>query len=110
MLGGLILRWIAIITLDRSFSSHIEIMEDHQLVTGGLYRYIRHPAYTGMILFFFGWGLTFETWIGLLALFLLPLGALLYRIRIEENILKLHFGEIYHEYARKTRTLIPFLF
>jgi protein-S-isoprenylcysteine O-methyltransferase Ste14 len=110
MLGGLILRWIAIITLGRSFSSNIQILDEHQLVRKCLYRYIRHPAYTGMVIFLFGWGLTFENWIGLLSMFLFPLGALLYRIRIEENLLKSHFGEIYNEYVRKTRALIPFVF
>ena len=110
MFGGLILRWTAILTLGRSFSHRIEIYDDQKFVRKGPYRYIRHPAYTGLVLFFIGWGITFENWISILAMFLLPLVALIYRVRIEEKLLRKHFGAVYDEYKGSTHALIPFVY
>ncbi|MEO7723399.1 MAG: isoprenylcysteine carboxylmethyltransferase family protein, partial [Chthoniobacterales bacterium] len=41
---GLIIRWIAIIYLGRFFTVNVAIAEDHELITTGPYRYVRHPS------------------------------------------------------------------
>ncbi len=41
---GLIVRWAAIIYLGRFFTVNVAIAEDHQLITTGPYRFVRHPV------------------------------------------------------------------
>ena len=85
----------------------ITIREDHQLVRGGPYRWLRHPSYTGGFLTAIGLPLALGTPVG----FVVTLGACLiayvYRIRIEEAALISKFGASYQEYSRRTWRLIP---
>ena len=59
---GLIVRWVAIIHLGRFFTVNVAIAHDHQLITTGPYRYVRHPSYTGTLLIFLGFGLCMLTY------------------------------------------------
>jgi protein-S-isoprenylcysteine O-methyltransferase Ste14 len=52
-------------------------------------------------------GLILGNWVSLLALVVLPLGGILYRIHIEERALVRHFGAAYQEYAGRTKRLLP---
>ena len=42
--AGIVLRWRAIATLGRYFTGKVQILKEHRLVRGGVYRYVRHPA------------------------------------------------------------------
>ncbi len=66
---GLALRWISILQLKKYFTVTVTISEDHQLIREGLYKYIRHPSYTGSLLSFFGLGIAFNNWLSLLIIF-----------------------------------------
>jgi protein-S-isoprenylcysteine O-methyltransferase len=107
MLLGTALRWTAIRTLRNYFTVNVTILENHQIVRRGLYRYLRHPSYTGLLLRYFGFGLGLGNWLSVIFIFVPLLGAVLYRIRIEENALRQAFGRQYEEYARDTARLIP---
>jgi protein-S-isoprenylcysteine O-methyltransferase len=107
MLCGTGLRWAAIRTLKRYFTVTVTILENHQVVRDGLYGRLRHPSYTGLLLRYFGFGLSFSNWISLSLIFLPMLGAVFYRIRVEEAALEEAFGGEYAEYARTTKRLIP---
>jgi methanethiol S-methyltransferase len=75
-----------------------------KLVTGGLYRYVRHPIYTASLIFI--WLLPVLTW-NLLALLI---GFSLYFIigaLFEERKLLREFGDAYAEYHNRTPMLIP---
>lgn len=78
------------------------------LVTTGLYRAMRHPQYTGIFLFTFGWVLH---WPSVLTLVLWPvlLAAYAWLARYEERQALEEFGEAYAEYAARTARFIPFL-
>ena len=104
---GLIVRWISILTLRKYFTVDVSIAHDHRLVTRGIYRLIRHPAYTGSLLSFLGLGLVFSSWVTLIVIFVPMLLAFLYRIRVEEETLVEHFGDEYVQYCRSTKRLIP---
>jgi protein-S-isoprenylcysteine O-methyltransferase Ste14 len=54
-----------------------------------------------------GIGLALGNWLSVLALFGIPLLALLYRISVEEKTLLEHYGEEYREYRERTKRLIP---
>ena len=54
LLSGLTIRWSSIVTLGRLFTVDVAIRQDHALVQHGLYRLVRHPSYSGLLLAFFG--------------------------------------------------------
>lgn len=76
------------------------------VVSTGPYRYVRHPMYASMFLFFPGSALLLGSWWGLLLCALL-LGLLVWRIPHEERMLESGLDG-YEEYERKVRyRLIP---
>ncbi|MHB1277722.1 MAG: methyltransferase family protein [Bacteroidia bacterium] len=107
---GMTLRWIAILSLGKSFTVQVAVKQDQSLKTNGVYRYIRHPSYTGLLLYYLGLGLLQHNWISFLILFILPLIAILNRIAYEENLLNSHFGRDYTNYSGKSKKLIPWLY
>ncbi len=107
VLAGAALREWAIAVLGRFFSRTVSIEQGHRLITSGPFRWIRHPAYTGMLITDTSVILGLGTWAGALLMFLLLLGAVLYRIRIEELALLETFGDQYRTYMRRTALLFP---
>ena len=108
--AGLIVRWMAIIHLGRFFTVNVTIAEDHQLITTGPYRLVRHPSYTGTLLVFFGFGLCMLN-IFALATVILPITtAFLWRIHVEETALSEAFGDRYQAYRVTTARVIPWLY
>ncbi len=104
---GLAIRWTAIYTLGRSFSANVAIHATQRLNQTGLFRWMRHPSYTGMMLIFLAMGLNTRNWLGLGMIVLLPMAALLYRIHVEEAALTGAFGSEYVEYSQRVKRLIP---
>ena len=110
LLAGISIRWVAIYTLGKYFTGTVLIREDHRLIRSGLYKHLRHPAYTGALLAHLGLGLSFSNWISL-SFSLVPFTvAALYRMQVEERALREAFGESYISYSRETRRLIPKLY
>jgi protein-S-isoprenylcysteine O-methyltransferase Ste14 len=110
LITGIIIRFSAIRTLGKYFTSTVVIRNDHQLIRSGLYKHIRHPAYTGAILAHLGLGLSFSNWFSL-ALSSLPyLVAAFYRMHVEDQALQAEFGTEYTDYSATTKRLIPKLY
>jgi protein-S-isoprenylcysteine O-methyltransferase Ste14 len=110
LLTGIIIRWTAIYTLGKYFTGTVLIKKDHRFIQSGLYKYLRHPAYTGALLAHLGLGLSFSNWISI-GLSLVPFSvAALYRMHVEERTLREAFGEAYISYSRATKRLIPKLY
>lgn len=107
ILIGLIVRWWAILSLRRYFTVNVSIRNTHELVAKGIYKYVRHPSYAGSLLSFFGLGIAFSNWLVTLIIFVPILFAFLRRMRIEEDVLRKHFGEAYDQYSKNTSRLIP---
>ncbi|HVP18969.1 MAG TPA: isoprenylcysteine carboxylmethyltransferase family protein, partial [Spirochaetia bacterium] len=84
MLGGIAVRWTAIVTLGRQFTVDVSIVKDHKIVDHGIYGHVRHPTYAGLLLSFFGLAVAYENWISFLVIFPPILAAYLYRIMVEE--------------------------
>jgi protein-S-isoprenylcysteine O-methyltransferase Ste14 len=96
-MAGFVMGW--------QFSFGAAIQEDHELVTSGPYRLVRHPGYAGILGFQAGYALVFRSKLCLAAV--APLAAfVLWRIRDEEG-LRPEFGERYEEYCERTARLIP---
>jgi protein-S-isoprenylcysteine O-methyltransferase Ste14 len=106
-LGGIALRWFAILWLGRWFTVNVAIAADQPLVDTGPYRYVRHPSYTGALLAFLGLGLCIGHGLSL-AIILVPVVAVFaWRIHVEEAVLAEAFGPRWTAYAARTRRLLP---
>jgi hypothetical protein len=51
----------------------VKIISNHQLNTSGIYKYIRHPSYTGLLLYYLGLALVIQNWMSLALLIFAPL-------------------------------------
>jgi protein-S-isoprenylcysteine O-methyltransferase Ste14 len=107
LLGGIILRAIAILTLGRFFTTNVAVQPGHRVIRQGPYRWMRHPSYTGGLITFFGLGLAFANWLSLAVLMVLIVVVYVYRMNIEEKALIASLGEEYLEYCEHTKRLIP---
>jgi protein-S-isoprenylcysteine O-methyltransferase Ste14 len=109
MCSGFLLRHWSISILGKYFRTTVELEKDHKVVQTGPFRYIRHPSYSGMILFCIGYGLVAQNWLSLIAAVLFPTVSLLYRIKTEEAALVQGLGIEYQQYQQNTKKLIPML-
>ena len=71
------------------------------LVSTGLFSRIRHPMYTGFILWIFGWAIYHGALLSLIVGFV-GIGNILYWRRLEEADLELRHGEDYRRYRKVT--------
>jgi len=113
-LGGLLLlilgyaiRASAIRSLGKYFTGTVVIKNDHQLIRTGLYKYLRHPAYTGTLLAHLGLGLAFANWFSVLLSSVPFLLVAMYRMHVEEQALAASFGDEYSSYCDTSKRLIP---
>lgn len=105
LFGGLFLRLQAIEDLNMFFTNEVRVDKHWQLINTGLYKYIRHPSYLGAYLTMTGTSVLFEAWFSLLAGGIALWLIYFYRIRLEERLLLLHFGESYQHYINKTKRI-----
>ena len=103
---GTSLRVATMVSLGRMFSLRVSVEPDHELVTGGLYRRVRHPSYLAVIVLCIG--IMFVLRSGFWAV-LIPamLFGLIRRMATEERFLLGHFGERYRVYMARTARLVP---
>ena len=106
---GLVLTSWARAALGRMYSGQVTIQKSHQLIKLGLYRYIRHPVYLGMLCSALGLSFLFRSWIGLVAMVPILVG-LLFRIRDEEAVLNKEFGLEWQAYCKRSWRFIPYLY
>jgi protein-S-isoprenylcysteine O-methyltransferase Ste14 len=110
ILVGLFVRVRSILTLNKFFTYTVTKAADHQLVTTGFYRYIRHPGYLGQLLVFLGIATALSNWLTILCMMVPILAAYLYRIGVEERFMTAQMGVQYSDYKKKTKKLIPGIF
>lgn len=106
VLGVIIFVWARKV-LGSSYSGHVSVLFEQQLVQSGPYHFIRHPAYLGYLLMSLGISLGYFSLVGLCAVPVLLLPGLIYRIKVEDNLLARHFGNLFNEYATRTARLFP---
>jgi protein-S-isoprenylcysteine O-methyltransferase Ste14 len=104
MIGGALLVFFGWRTIFKQYWSKDK--GSAELVSTGLYRYIRHPQYTGFFLITLG--MMFD-WLTLPMLILWPLLMLLYvrLARKEEQDMEREFGAAYLEYKARTGMFFP---
>lgn len=108
---GIVVRCTAVLTLKQAFTLSVQITSDQHLITTGLYRIVRNPAYTGSILSLLGAALVYLHIFGLLSV--LVISGICYgvRIHVEERALKAQFQTEFEQYCAKTKyRLIPLIY
>jgi protein-S-isoprenylcysteine O-methyltransferase Ste14 len=83
------------------------IHEGHELVTRGIYRFVRNPMYLGLFVVLIVGLPIYASSLRAFLVSLLLVPIVLNRIRLEEKLLTEHFGEQYLEYKRTTKLIIP---
>ncbi len=104
---GMAIRWTAIWQLGKAFTVDVSISKDQVLKTNGLYHYIRHPSYSGLLLILCGIAMTMDNLFSFLIILVINVAALNYRITIEERTLAEEFGSEFEIYRRRTKKLLP---
>jgi protein-S-isoprenylcysteine O-methyltransferase Ste14 len=96
--------------LGKNWSISLEIRDKHELVTDGLYRFVRHPMYSSFWLWGIAQALLIPNWIAGLAG--LAGVAFLYFMRVgpEEAMMRKTFGPAYDDYAARTGRVVPRIF
>lgn len=109
MLGGTVLRGVSVRTLQHAFTVVVQTTAEQKLIKHGVYKLLRNPSYTGIILFIVG--VTFSLLSVVAAIVSVILCAVGFGIRIkhEEKALRARFGQEFDEYCMHTWRLIPFL-
>jgi protein-S-isoprenylcysteine O-methyltransferase Ste14 len=106
-IGSLWLIMSAVRTLGRQWSIAAQLVDDHQLVTGGAYAIVRHPIYAGIMGMMIATGLAFSIPVWTLVAILIAWYGTHLRIQIEESLLRGAFGDKYSEYSKHVPALIP---
>jgi protein-S-isoprenylcysteine O-methyltransferase Ste14 len=94
--------------LGTNWSGRVAIKEDHELVTRGPYRWVRHPIYTGVLFAYAGTTLSLGR-VGNLFAIAVMLAIFIHKIRLEEKVLDQHFDGKYADYRRSAKTLMPLI-
>ena len=110
MLMGLVIRFSAAKTLGEFYTRTLLISPNQAIVQQGLYRFVRHPGYLGVLLASLGAGLAVMNWVVLVMLGISKYISLSYRIATEESMLQQAFGTTYTDYANQTKRLVPWIF
>jgi steroid 5-alpha reductase family enzyme len=106
---GFVVIMVGHITLLRNYSSFLVIHKNHQLITHGIYRFVRNPIYLGTFVACIGLAVySASLWGFLTSLVLIPI--FLVRIRLEEGLLEEEFQDLFGEYKKNTKRLIPFIY
>lgn len=93
--------------LGDNFSNSLELRARHQLVTGGIYAFVRHPMYLALFVYLVGEALVIPNWFVGPAELLAMLLLFVIRVGPEERMLRETFGPRYGVYAMATKRLVP---
>jgi protein-S-isoprenylcysteine O-methyltransferase Ste14 len=108
VLGGL-LSWTGSRALGRQWRIDAGLSSDHELITAGPYRFVRHPIYTSMLCVLLATGFVVTPLpLFVLAIVVCPIGTEI-RVRIEDRLLASQFGDRFQEYQRAVPAYIPFV-
>jgi protein-S-isoprenylcysteine O-methyltransferase Ste14 len=95
-------------TLGDNYSQEIMIKKNHELITKGLFKIIRHPQYICQILLNLGaTAATFSYIVGFFTLIEIPIYIM--RASLEDKLLAKYFTEKFSDYKKKSGFMIPFI-
>jgi len=104
--GGSLITIVSIFKLDKNLTIFPTPKQDGLLLTNGLYQYVRHPIYSGVILVFLGLALIYLSVFKLVISFFLVV-LFVIKTTYEEKQLEKKFPE-YREYKNHTGRFFPY--
>jgi protein-S-isoprenylcysteine O-methyltransferase Ste14 len=94
--------------LGKNWSLAVQKKEGHELIQHGIYNYIRHPIYSGLLLIFTGHTLIVGDYRGIIALGIVFVSFRMKLMKEEKWLIEI-FGDQYTAYKSRTKALIPYL-
>lgn len=104
-LSGILFRMWAVETLGAYYSHAVSVMDGHRIINTGPYRFLRHPAYAGMLAAHGGIIVFFFNWITLAIYAAVFIPSIVVRILVEERTLMGIAG--YADFAKGRNRLVP---
>jgi protein-S-isoprenylcysteine O-methyltransferase Ste14 len=95
--------------LGTNWSGIVTLKENHELITSGPYRFVRHPIYSGLLLAILGTIVAMEPFLGGFLVFGISIISLRLKSLLEERIMLRTFPDQYPDYMRRVRALIPYI-
>jgi protein-S-isoprenylcysteine O-methyltransferase Ste14 len=93
--------------LGTNWSITLEVREKHQLVTHGVYRWVRHPMYLALLIYSLGQALAVSNWLAGPSYGVAMILFCVFRVGREEVMMLEEFGKDYEAYMATTRRVIP---
>ena len=111
VLGAQLMRSYAMLQCGESFNHYIQVQrkDNHVLVTDGIYRWFRHPSYTGFYYWSIGTQLLLHNRVSTLLFAVAGWKFFAQRIPFEEKWLIKLFGDEYYDYVQRSYVGIPFI-
>lgn len=94
-------------SLGTSYRGGVGLWEDHELVTRGPYRWVRHPIYLGFVVVMVGVSLLSANWLAGVSGIILTLCIPILRLPVEEAELEERFGDRWRSYRARTGGFFP---
>lgn len=107
--AGLFLITSSHIALGRNFSTAVKTSGSRELITSGIYRHIRHPMYTGYLLYFTALFLITANYIVGISGIAVIVSLMTVRLKEEEAFLYSRFGAAYQAYRNRTGRFFPII-
>ena len=97
----------AVRALGAQWAVAARLVEGHNLIVNGPYRWVRNPIYAGMFGMMLATGLAVTQWPALLVATVIFLMGTYLRVRTEERLLRGQFGSEFDDYTRRVPAVIP---
>ncbi len=96
------------VVLGGNWSAEVTVKEQHELIQAGPYALSRHPIYTGLSLALLADLVAIGEWRALIAA-VVAIASFVYKLGIEERVMRETFGSAYDAYAGRVKALVPFI-
>ncbi|GAB4141970.1 MAG: hypothetical protein Fur0015_11330 [Ignavibacteriales bacterium] len=96
-------------SLGKFYSQDLVILQNHELVTNGIYKFIRHPQYLFQVLSDLCAGVVLLNYLVLPITLLVEFPLFVLRAIREEKMLENHFEKVYNDYKKRSGFMLPFI-
>ena len=101
------LLWRSHHDLGKNWTVTVALHYEHELITSGVYKYMRHPMYSAHLLWAIAQIMILHNWIAGYSFLIAQIPFYLIRIKNEEAMMIEQFGAAYKAYMEKTGRLFP---